>query len=110
MGITAGGVSPRQPLRLSFLLHGVSALAFCTLAAAPAYAQAPKPKPQDTQGTAGQTQGSDEAEAPETRVADSTDVEEQSAEGQEGDIIVTGLRQSLANSQNIKRNADTVVD
>lgn len=27
-----------------------------------------------------------------------------------GDIVVTGLRQSLANAQNIKRNADTVVD
>lgn len=27
-----------------------------------------------------------------------------------GDVIVTGLRQSLANAQSIKRNADTVVD
>ncbi|WP_298091643.1 hypothetical protein, partial [uncultured Sphingomonas sp.] len=26
------------------------------------------------------------------------------------EIIVTGVRQSLANAQNIKRNADTVVD
>ncbi len=28
----------------------------------------------------------------------------------DGDIVVTGLRQSLANAQSIKRNADTVVD
>src|SRR4051794_18724451 len=27
-----------------------------------------------------------------------------------GEVIVTGIRASLANSQNIKRNSDTVVD
>ena len=32
------------------------------------------------------------------------------AERNQGDIVVRGLRQSLANAQSIKRNADTVVD
>ena len=32
------------------------------------------------------------------------------APGQTGDIVVTGIRQSLATAQSIKRNADTVVD
>ncbi|KTT70547.1 TonB-dependent receptor, partial [Sphingomonas endophytica] len=39
-----------------------------------------------------------------------SDVQTPAAEAAEGDIIVTGLRQSLANAQSIKRNADTVVD
>jgi hypothetical protein len=39
------------------------------------------------------------------------DVQTPAAQGAtEGDIVVTGLRQSLANAQSIKRNADTVVD
>ena len=32
------------------------------------------------------------------------------AEGEGNDIVVTGIRQSLANAQTLKRNADTVVD
>ncbi|WP_242147239.1 TonB-dependent receptor [Sphingomonas sp. BAUL-RG-20F-R05-02] len=40
-----------------------------------------------------------------------SDTQTPAADGSEPqDVIVTGLRQSLANAQNIKRNADTVVD
>lgn len=40
-----------------------------------------------------------------------TDIQTPAADGASNDdIVVTGLRQSLANAQSIKRNADTVVD
>jgi TonB-dependent receptor len=42
----------------------------------------------------------------ETPISASTDV----AESSDDDIIITGIRQSLATSQNIKRESDTVVD
>jgi TonB-dependent receptor len=82
------------------------------LGLSPAYAQSTddstaNPQPA-LEPTAGQVQGSDEAQAPETAISNSTNPQEASAEGSA--IIVTGIRQSLANSQNIKRNADTVVD
>lgn len=101
----------REQADLGTLLRsGASVLAFCAFAAAtPAYAQTQPPE--DLEDTAGATQGSaDDAEAPETRVTDSTQIEEQSPPADDDAIIVTGIRQSLANSQNIKRNADTVVD
>ncbi|MFY7745263.1 MAG: TonB-dependent receptor plug domain-containing protein, partial [Erythrobacter sp.] len=44
-------------------------------------------------------------QAGEPDVEDTATVEEPANE-----IIVSGLRQSLANAQNVKRNADTVVD
>ena len=88
----------------SLLRCSASVMAICTFAAAtPALAQSTA-----TTAGAGQVQNSDAAEAPETRVADSTEVEASEPEGDE--IVVTGIRQSLANSQNIKRRADTVVD
>lgn len=94
----------------TLLRSGASVLAFCAFAAAtPVYAQTQPPE--DLEDTAGATQGSaNDAEAPETRIADSTQIEEQSPPADDSEIIVTGIRQSLANSQNIKRNADTVVD
>lgn len=93
--------SPGQERARSFvqlgatLRSGASALALCGLAAAsPAYAQ--------TQ-SAGDVQGAaSTAEAPETEVQDSAPAGDE--------IVVTGIRQSLRNAQNIKRNADTVVD
>lgn len=39
-----------------------------------------------------------------------TDIATPAADDGEGDIVVTGIRQSLANAQQLKRNADTVVD
>src|SRR3712207_5769843 len=114
------GVGAGSALRTS-----VSVPALCMLAATPAYAQMTQtpPTPGKTQGistsqtseeelepTAGQVQGSDEAEAPETAISQSTEPEEPSGEAAGDEIVVTGIRQSLANAQNIKRNADTVVD
>ena len=91
------------------LRTGVSVIALCAFAvASPAMAQTTAASTQ-TQGSAGQVQGSAEAGAPETRIADSTQTEQDA--GASGDeIIVTGIRQSLQNAQNIKRRADTVVD
>jgi TonB-dependent receptor len=89
----------------SLLRSGASLLAVCAFAAAtPAFAQggtAPKPGT----GTAGNVQQSDANAAP-APAADSTTP----ADSDQGAIVVTGIRQSLANSQNIKRNSDTVVD
>ncbi len=119
--------SGRDQKDLSSVLRcGASVLAFCAFAAAtPAFAQAAQatgqrtgttgtgtqanqPENADLDNTAGQTQDSDARQAPETRIADAT--EAPADEGGEGEIVITGIRQSLANAQNIKRNADTVVD
>jgi TonB-dependent receptor len=99
-------------LALRALLCGASAMAVIC-AASPAIAQ-------DTaQDTTGQTSAGD-AKKP---AANSTDIQSQAApaptpvtDAQLGapaggnDIVVTGIRQSLATAQSIKRNAATVVD
>jgi TonB-dependent receptor len=92
--------------RLQFGLNaslrcGVSALAMSALWTAPAYGQTTEPIP-STQSTAAAS-----AEQDTGTSSGSTDTT-QVANGDE--IVITGIRQSLANSQNIKRNADTVVD
>ena len=87
-----GGLRPRFGLGAS-LRCGVSALAIGMLGMAPAYAQ---------------TTDSSESQVPEGDISSSTDTQDATSDG--GAIIVTGIRQSLQNSQNIKRNADTVVD
>ncbi|WP_332783176.1 TonB-dependent receptor [Sphingomonas sp. PB2P19] len=58
--------------------------------------------PQSTSVTA--STGVDSTSAPTQDAAATT------PEATGDDIVVTGIRQSLANAQNIKRNADTVVD
>jgi len=100
--------------RASLLRSGASLLAVCAFAAAsPAFAQTPTSpatagNPQGTANTAGSTQQSSQNSAPDTRTSQSTD---QPAPPADSDaIVITGIRQSLANAQNIKRNADTVVD
>jgi len=109
MSSQAGRADARSVSDLGTALRsGASVLALCALAAAtPAFARAQQGAG-NLEGTAGQAQGSDDAQAPETRISDSTDPATSTAEGEE--IVVTGIRQSLANAQNIKRNADTVVD
>ncbi len=84
--------------RALMLRSGVSALAVCSImAAAPAYAQAQaQTKEPATPGVA----------LAAAQAASGTDT--QTAPG--GSIIVTGIRQSLRNAQQIKRNSDTVVD
>jgi TonB-dependent receptor len=100
--------------RASLLRSGASLLAVCAFAAsAPAFAQTPTSpatagNPQSTSNTAGQVQQSDQNSAPDTRTSQTTD--QPAAPEDANAIVVTGIRQSLANSQNIKRNADTVVD
>ncbi|HEY0412844.1 MAG TPA: TonB-dependent receptor, partial [Allosphingosinicella sp.] len=103
-GVRGGEGDPGSLLRC-----GVSVAALCAFAVAtPAIAQPTTGTTPVGPGTAGNTQQSTTEGAPDTRVADST---EPAADEATGDtIVVTGLRQSLANSQNIKRNADTVVD
>jgi TonB-dependent receptor len=91
------------------LRSGASVLAVCAFAtAAPAFAQSSQggTTPASGTGTAGNVQQADQNPAPGNRVADSTtpDNNDQST------IVVTGIRQSLANSQNIKRNSDTIED
>jgi TonB-dependent receptor len=95
----------------TWLRGGASVIALCALAtAAPAFAQTkPQTNASGVENSAGEVQNNAEADAPETRVADATEVAQDDT-GESDTIVVTGLRQSLANSQNIKRNADTVVD
>ncbi len=74
------------------LRSGASVVALCvTAAAAPALAQ-------------------DAGSSAATAAPQAQDDSAQSADQDKGQIVVTGIRQSLANSQNIKKNSDTVVD
>jgi outer membrane receptor protein involved in Fe transport len=97
----------REQSDLSTLLRsGASMVAICAFAAAsPAFAQTGSAT---GAGTAGATAEQQAAEG-QAAVAQSTGVETAAAEDDEA-IVVTGIRQSLANAQNIKRNSDTVVD
>ncbi|WP_116090874.1 TonB-dependent receptor [Sphingomonas crusticola] len=83
---------------------GVSAMALCAVAAAtPAMAQTGSVS---GSGTAGSTTETSSGASAATSSTSST-----GAAGTEaGEVVVTGIRQSLANAQNIKRNSDTVVD
>ena len=106
------------------LLHcGVSATALCVVAlAAPAQAQTGAVAGQGTAGTASPastatdpaaTNNTGTAPSPEVARGDTLPPQDGTtppSESNEGEIVVTGIRQSLANAQNIKRNSDTVVD
>ncbi len=88
---------------------GVSAVALTT--ATPAFAQATT-APSSTDPAADPLK-TDEAATTDARpLSTTTDPIEETAtaEGAPQDIVVTGIRSSLANSQNIRRNADTFVD
>ncbi|PAX06746.1 TonB-dependent receptor [Sphingomonas lenta] len=93
---------------------GVSATAICAFAlAAPAWAQTGSATGQGTAGNANPTaqpeDGAVNEPAPGTAAAQAADTAPADEAGAD-DIVVTGIRQSLANAQSIKRNADTVVD
>ena len=96
------------------LRTGVSLIAICAFsAAAPALAQPetptttnPKAAKPNLSNTVGQTQQTGQAPAPGDTVSNSTTQPAPSSNA----IVVTGIRQSLANAQQIKRNSDTVVD
>jgi len=92
----------------ALLRSGASLIAICAFgAAAPAVAQDTQtnPPPTTTQPVAGAGQVQGNANG-STSVSNSTNPRA----GQGGAIIITGIRQSLRNSQEIKRNSDTVVD
>ncbi|KQN92996.1 TonB-dependent receptor [Sphingomonas sp. Leaf231] len=93
-------------IRNKAVLAGVSATAMCVFAlSSPAYAQTGAASGQNTAGTAPSvnTPGADPA------AQQGTDTPASDAAGAD-DVVVTGIRQSLANAQTIKRNSDTVVD
>ena len=50
------------------------------------------------------------AQAAHAQTAQDPDSDETAAEAQSSEIIVSGIRQSLANAQSLKREADTIVD
>jgi TonB-dependent receptor len=98
-----------QAARNSVLLRSsASLIAICAFGAATsAIAQDTQTNPPSTTNQpvagAGQVQG---ASSGSTSVANSTNPNA----GRGGAIVITGIRQSLRNSQEIKRNSDTVVD
>jgi TonB-dependent receptor len=101
----------------SLLKGGASLLAVCAFAAAtPAFAQDAQggTTPQGTQGgTAAQSGPGAAANVQQSGNASPDGPAANSpapGAGDQGAIVVTGIRQSLQNSQNIKRNSDTVVD
>jgi len=78
---------------------GASLIAMCGMAAVPAFAQ-----------TATTAQDSTATGTPLSNSTQTNTLPQQTPATGSTDIIVTGIRASLANSQEIKRNADTVVD
>ena len=101
------GSHPDSARNPGLLRCGVSLIAICALAAATqAQAQTADPtkaKPANKSSTAN---GAQLAANQGGAVANSTDAPPPPS----GAIVVTGIRQSLRNSQQIKRNSDTVVD
>lgn len=99
-------IREREPVDFGAALRGgASILALCAFAVAtPAFAQE-APNTGQVQGSAGEPAEGVEEQAP--GLANAAEIPEEPA-GDE--IIVTGIRQSLANAQSIKRNSDTVVD
>lgn len=90
------------------LRSGVSLVAVCAFAAAaPAMAQ-------DTQAPASPTAGAGQAQSTDQNagksISNSTNPRAQRANAPGGEIVVTGIRQSLRSAESIKRNSDTVVD
>src|SRR5207244_2453667 len=94
--------------RGAMLRSGVSALAVCSiLAAAPAYAQTQNVGTQESNSLAPPVLM---AQAQPSNQSTSTSTSPQDTSSPGGAIIITGIRQSLKNAQQIKRNSDTVVD
>ncbi len=89
------------------VLLGVSASAMCVFAlTAPVQAQTGAVSGQNTAGSTTSTNTPAANPATPQNATDATSGDAVAAD----DIVVTGIRQSLANAQNIKRNSDTVVD
>lgn len=104
-------------MRLKDVILGTSSLAALALAGTPAFAQSGTPAAPPV-ATGGQT-GTPVANAPpaQTSATDTSTTADQDADTvtadaavTEGDIVVTGFRQSLTSSRNIKRNAAQVID
>jgi len=114
----------RTPRTMETLLRcGASVTAICAFAlAVPAMAQTGAAVGQNTAGTATPTATprspdatNNTSEAPSSDVQSGADpvaggATQATDDSGAADVVVTGIRQSLANAQNIKRNSDTVVD
>jgi TonB-dependent receptor len=102
--------------RFNRLLLGASAGALCIAAlTTPAFAQTTTDPDQSASSPTGAVAG--QGTAGSTTPRTSASVEAAGAQPPAGDdvdtgkeVVVTGIRQSLANAQTIKRNSDTVVD
>jgi TonB-dependent receptor len=93
---------PDSARNLGILRSGVSLIAICTITAAgPAFAQDPTPPKPNQPPTAATTQQDQSG-----TISNSTETSQAPGNA----IVVTGIRQSLRNSQQIKRNSDTIVD
>ncbi|HEX8062063.1 MAG TPA: TonB-dependent receptor [Allosphingosinicella sp.] len=100
-GIESRQADARDRLGLA-MRGGVSALALCMVAvAAPAFAQTEQP---------GAAQPSEDDAPPADEQAGSSSGTADPAAANDGEIVVTGIRQSLKSSQDIKRTSDVVVD
>jgi TonB-dependent receptor len=104
---------PGSTRNLRLLRSGVSVIAICSLAAAtPALAQEqpdPTDAPPPATASAGDAQATQDTNG--KSISNSTSPAKAGADNAPGNaIVVTGIRQSLRNAQNIKRNSDTIVD
>jgi TonB-dependent receptor len=92
-----------------WLRSGASLIALCAFAAgAPAWGQTTTSKSKTGASTSATAAQTDQTGAPAENVSSSTAPDQ--TQSNSGAIVITGIRQSLANSQSIKRRADTVVD
>jgi TonB-dependent receptor len=114
MGTPAFGRGVRPVDLGGALRSSVSVIALSILAATPAFAQTTEAQPQPAEpqqtlpGAAIITASAQDASQQPEGTSSSTDPQEAAADADT--IVVRGIRRSLQNAQNIKRNADTVVD
>jgi TonB-dependent receptor len=87
-------------MRLKSVVLASTSFAALALIASPAAAQ-PAGQPPEEQPQGQESPGDSEAGAPQT---------DDAVEGEAEDIVVTGLRQSLRSTQNIRRNSEQIVD
>ena len=94
-----------------WLKSGASVGALCAFSlAAPAFAQTGTTTGPGSVGTATSTAQPQDGPTAGAQTGQPAAAAPQDVEASGDDIVVTGIRQSLANAQAIKRNADTVVD
>ncbi|HLL59968.1 MAG TPA: hypothetical protein VK391_08795, partial [Allosphingosinicella sp.] len=88
-------------MRFRTIILGSASGAVLALGASPAAAQSAQPVPNDPTVQAQESAADPEQGSPQT---------DDPVQGEGEEIVVTGFRQSLSSTRNIKRNSEQIVD